>query len=334
MKRVGGLFNTMFTTRRMFAAYYAARKGKRKRADVQIFEASLGANISCLVDEIQNGYYAVSPYKKFVVYEPKERVIYAPRFRDIVVQHEIYKEIYPIFDRSFIDQSYACRRGMGTHKAADRAWQYQKQTAGEFYLKMDIRKFFYSIKKHILESLFWKKIKDSKLIQLMVRFMEFEGDGIPIGNLLSQLYALIYLNPLDHFMKRVLKCKRYVRYADDFIVFGLRDKKECHNLLQKIKDFLWDNLGLELSKWTANKASSGLNFVGYRMWPGLRLIRKHSLHKFNRALRAGKVESVVSLLGHAKNTHTLTYMLHRLRFKYAHILNQLPKQYRELALEI
>lgn len=333
MKRVGGLFDKMFTNERMFMAYYIARKGKRKRADVQIFESDLGSNISCLASEVHSGTYQVSPYKKFVVYEPKERVIYAPKFRDIVVQHEIYREIYPIFDRSFIDQSYSCRLNMGTHKAADQAWQYQKQTVDSFYLKMDIKKFFYSIREHILESLFWKKIKDRNLIQSMVKFVEFEGDGIPIGNLLSQLYALIVLNPLDHFMKRVLKCKRYVRYADDFVVFGLQDKGECYKMLSRVKGFLWSYLGLELSKWTMKKASNGINFVGYRMWPHLRLIRKKSLHNFNKALRSGKVESVISLLGHAKNTHTLTYMLRRLRYEYAYILNKLPKQYRELALE-
>lgn len=334
MRRVGNLFNDMFTIERLYDAYYKARKGKRKRLDVQIFEASLGSNISCLNSEILSGTYKVGSYKKFVIHEPKERIIYAPKFRDIVVQHDIYKEIYPIFNRSFIDQSYACRLEMGTHKAADQAWTYIKETVNSFYLKMDIRKFFYSIKEAVLESLFWRKLKDSRLIYLMMSFVAFEGDGIPIGNLLSQLYALIYLNPLDHFVKRVLKCKRYVRYADDFIIFGLRNRQECLELLDNVRQYLWSNLGLKLSKWSINKAKSGVNFVGYRMWPGLRLIRKHSLHKFNKALRSNKKDSVVSILGHAKNTHTMTYMLRRLRYEYSHILNQLPKQYKQLALEV
>jgi hypothetical protein len=334
MRRVGNLFNDMFTIERLYDAYYKARKGKRKRLDVQMFEASLGANISCLNSEILSGTYKVGPYKKFVIHEPKERIIYAPKFRDIVVQHDIYKEIYPIFNRSFIDQSYACRIEMGTHKAADQAWTYIKETVNSFYLKMDIRKFFYSIKEAVLESLFWRKLKDTRLIYLMMEFVAFEGNGIPIGNLLSQLYALIYLNPLDHFVKRALKCKRYVRYADDFIIFGLRNRHECLELLDNVRQYLWSKLGLKLSKWSINKAKSGVNFVGYRMWPGLRLIRKHSLHKFNKALRSNKKNSVVSLLGHAKNTHTMTYMLRRLRYEYAHILNQLPKQYKQLALEV
>jgi retron-type reverse transcriptase len=334
MKRYGHLFETMFTTDRLHDAYMAARRGKRKRPDVQIFEANLGANIVRLHREIQEGTYRVTPYKKFIIREPKERVIYAPAFRDIVVQHDIYKEIYPIFNAGFIDQSYACRLGMGTHKAADQAWRYLKQTANSFYLKMDIKKFFYSIDRSILERQFKEKIKDSKLIQLMMAFAKFDGDGIPIGNLLSQLYALIVLNPLDHFLKRVLKCKRYVRYADDFVVFGLKDRDECHAILDIVRKYLATNLHLGLSRWTIKKAGHGINFVGYRMWPRLRLIRKYSLGKFNKALRAGHVESVVSLLGHAKQTHTLTYMLKKLRYEYAHILNQIPKQYRMLALEV
>jgi hypothetical protein len=223
---------------------------------------------------------------------------------------------------------------MGTHKAAAQAWGYLKQTAGSLYLKMDIRKFFYSIDRGVLEGLFWKKIKDKRLVEMMGRFVQFEGDGIPIGNLLSQLYALIYLNPLDHFVKRTLKCGRYVRYADDFIIFGLRSKNECHEVLSRVREYLQGNLRLDLSKWSIDSARHGVNFVGYRMWPTLRLIRKHSLHRFNRAARSGKTESVVSLLGHAKHTHTLTYMLRKLRYKHAHILNQLPKQYRHMALEV
>lgn len=334
MKRTGNVFDSMFTTERLYSAYYKARKGKRKRQDVQIFEANLGANIVALHNEIQAGSYEVQPYKKFVIHEPKERVIYAPAFRDIVVQHDIYKEIYPVFDRSFIDQSYACRVGMGTHRAAAQAWRNLKQTVGSLYLKMDIRKFFYSIDRCVLGELFWKKIKDRRLVEMMEQFTRFEGDGIPIGNLLSQLYALIYLNPLDHFIKRVLKCKRYVRYADDFIVFGLRCKNECHEVLSRIREYIQGNLHLELSKWSIDSARHGVNFVGYRMWPTLRLVRKHSLHRFNRAVRAGKIESVISLLGHAKHTHTLAYMLRKLRYGHANVLNQLPKQYRQMALEV
>lgn len=132
--------------------------------------------------------------------------------------------------------------------------------------------------------------------------------GIPIGNLLSQVYALIYLNPLDHFIKRDLRVKRYVRYVDDFILIGL-SRDECIRKRAEIVRYLKSELGLELSKSTIQKVSKGVNFVGYRTWRTCRVIRKHSLHKFKRKVKSGSWPAVVSLLGHAKNTNSISYMM-------------------------
>ena len=111
----------------------------------------------------------------------------------------------------------------------------------------------------------------------MMLFAEKEEPfGIPIGNLLSQIYALIYLNPLDHFIKRVLKVKHYVRYVDDFILIGLTREK-CLEYKKLTVNFLKNELGLVLSKFTIQKIKRGVNFVGYRTWKNRRLIRKYSL---------------------------------------------------------
>lgn len=334
MKRHGNLFKDMFTEERLYQAYYNARKGKRKKRAVLEFERDLGHNISTLSEEVKSGTYEITQYNPFTIYEPKERTIYAPAFRDIVVQHDIYEVIYPIFNSTFIDQSYACRRGMGTHSAAWRAYKMLCHTKDSYYLKMDIKKFFYSINRDILGSMFVTKIKDRFLLKLMNRFAVYlRSVGIPIGNLLSQLYALIYLNPLDHFIKRTMKMTHYVRYADDFVIFG-QTKKACKEHLHVIRDYLKTNLDLELSKWSIKKAQDGINYVGYRMWPGKRLVRKRSLSNFNKAVRKGNIEAIVSILGHAKRTNTLMHMLKTLRYNHYYLINKLPQNYLRLALEV
>lgn len=331
MKRVGGLFDSVFTRENLYQAYLDARKGKRKKGACHRFEINLGANLDSLHQEIHAGSYRPRPYHKFLVHEPKERVIHAPAFRDIVAQHAIYRVIYEIYNRTFIATSFACRKGFGTHKASD----YTQHVLGRYddcryTLKLDIRKFFYSIDRDILRTLLGRKIKDKRLLDIMMLFAhQDESTGIPIGNLLSQLYALIYLNPLDQFVKRVLGVRHYVRYVDDFILFGLT-LDQCREYRERIVAFLASGLRLRLSKSTIQKVRRGVNFVGYRTWKGCRLIRKHSLHRFRRSLKRGKWESVISLIGHASRTRSLGHMTKTLS-EAVHASNpQIPKNFRRL----
>ena len=314
MKRIGNLFDIVFGKENFYFAYLDARKGKRKKRACFEFEKNLGAELDALYQEIHNETYRPQPYFKFIVYEPKERVIHAPAFKDIVVQHAIYRIIYNIFNRSFIDTSFACRIGYGTHRASDYTQNALRQYDSELYtLKLDIRKFFHSINRNILRKLIERKIKDKRLIDNMMLFAMMDSPtGIPIGNLLSQIYALIYLNPLDHFVKRVLKIKHYVRYVDDFILLGVT-RDECLKYRKQIVEFIKENLELELSKSTIQKIKRGINFVGYRTWKTKRFIRKYSLYKFKKMIKKGKQESIVSLLGHAKRTNSLPYMLNILK---------------------
>jgi len=329
VKRIGSLFDNIFSRENFYSAYLDARRGKRKRRACFQFEIQLGTNLANLYEEIHSRRYKPMPYFKFIVYEPKERIIHAPAFRDIVVQHAIYRVVYPIFNRTFINTSFACRLGYGTHRASNYTQDSLRAYGDEDYvLKLDIRKFFYSIDRQILRKQIERKIKDKRLVDIMMLFAEKDEPlGIPIGNLLSQIYALIYLNPLDHYIKRVLKVKHYVRYVDDFILIGLtRDK--CLEYKRRIVDFLKNELHLELSKSTIQKIKRGVNFVGYRTWKNKRLIRKYSLYKFKRAVKQGKQLSVVSLLGHAKQTNSLKYMLKIMKESSNVKALVLPKSYR------
>ena len=332
MKRYGNLFEKAFSKGNLYSAYLDAHKGKRKKRVCFEFEKNLGSNLGDLYNRIHNETYRPDPYFKFTVYEPKERLIHAPSFRDIVTQHAIYRIIYDIFDRTFITASFACRSGYGTHKASDYTQCALRQYSGDLYtLKLDIRKFFYSINRNILRNLIERKIKEKKLVDVMMLFAEKEGiAGIPIGNLLSQIYALIYLNPLDHFIKRTLKIEHYVRYVDDFILFGLI-RNQCLDLRAIITCFLKEKLCLELSKSTIQKIKRGVNFVGYRTWQNKRFIRKHSLYKFNKSVKKKNYESIASLLGHAKKTNSLRYMIGAIKEANEngnHI--PIPKNYRSI----
>lgn len=218
---------------------------------------------------------------------------------------------------------------MGTHKASGYTQQALRACPDNAYtLKLDIRKFFYSIDRGTLRSLVEKKIKDKRLVHVMMLFAEMESEkGIPIGNLLSQIYALIYLNPLDHFVKRELKIKKYVRYVDDFILIGIT-RAQCLACRKKIVDFIRFHLGLELSKSTIQKVKKGLNFVGFRTWKTKKFIRKYSLYKFRREVKRGNQSAAVSLLGHAKRTSSLMYMIKILKECKNDI--KIPKAYNHL----
>ncbi len=310
MKRHGHLFDHIFTRSNLYQAYLDARKGKRGKRATFDFETNLGGELAALHDEIHAGFYRPKPYYTFKVLEPKERLIYAPAFRDRVAQHAIYRAVAPIFDRTFVSESFACRPGYGTHRASRHVQRCLRVCDPESYtLKLDIRKFFYRIDRSILRDLIERKIKDDRLLEIMMMYADHEElVGIPIGNLLSQLYALIYLNPVDHYIKRGLGIRHYARYVDDMLIMGI-EREEALFLRRRVGEFLADNLGLEFSKTSIDKVRRGVNFVGYRTWRNRRLIRKHSLYKFRRAARKGDAPAVVSILGHAKDTQSIPHLV-------------------------
>lgn len=325
LKRFGNLIEKITLSENMFMAFKEAKKGKANKKKVYDFELNLGDNISYLIKSIINGTYKPKPYKKFLVREPKERIIYAPSFEDVVVQHAIYRIIYPIFEKTFITQSHGCRKNYGTHSASRYLQKsLKKYDENLYYLQLDIKKYFYSFDRDILKSMLEKKIKDKKFIELIMMFTTYgEDKGVPIGNLLSQLFGLIYLSPLDHYVKRDLKIKNYVRYVDDFILIGVT-LDEAKEYKQKIEKFLLDNLGLTLSKFTIAKIKRGSNFVGYRTWQNYKLVRKHSMYNFRRACKKEKIESIVSLIGHAKETKTIEYYK-KILTEY-NLINKIPSK--------
>lgn len=298
----------IFTYENLYNAYLCARRGKRHKHYITEFECSLISNLRKLYNELKNRSYRPRPCKKFEIYctaGQKKRMIHSPHFRDLVVQFCFYNAIYDFYDKKFIFDSYGCRKGKGAHRASARTMEFIRQSPeGSYYLQMDIKKYYYSIDHGILRQILARDIADPDVVDTAMLFCDIENPvrkGVNVGSLTAQLYGLIYLNRLDHFVKRVLKVKRYIRYCDDFLIFGL-PKVVLRRMLEAIKSFAQKVLDLCLSKFHLHPLAHGVNFAGYRHWINGRIVRKKSLRNFKRALRRLDFLALQSMLAHASYT--------------------------------
>ncbi len=275
-----------------YEAYLRAKKHKKVKRELLIFDVDLETNLYTLIEKIKNKTYHLGTYRKFIIYEPKRREILSLPFDDrIVHQWYIGEFIKPYIMKRFIKDSYACLEGRGMHLASLNIQKYMrkmKREYGKYYvIKCDIRKYFYSIDLDILFGLMKKFIVDSELLEF-TRKMIYENAtskvGIPIGNYTSQFFANIYLNELDWYIKRDLHIKYYVRYMDDFVLL-VENKEKAKEIFEKIGIFLNDKLKLTLnpkSRYFPN--SMGIDFCGYRVFETHRLIRKRSVKKIKRRI--------------------------------------------------
>ncbi len=279
MKRKGNLFDKICSFENIYSAYLKARKGKKLKKEVLLFNYNLEANLINLEKELRTGKYVHGGYKEFVVRDSKRRIIRAPCFKDRIVHHALCNVIEPIFEKTFIFDSYACRKGKGTHRAVKRVKTWLK-TAGDYCLQCDIAKYFDSIDQTILLKLIEKKIKDKKTIHLIEEiinsFNQETKVGIPIGNLTSQLFANVYLNELDQNVKRELKQKYFIRYMDDFLILG--EKQELRFLKEKLEKFL-QSLKLCFKKAEIFPLAKGIDFLGYIIFKDFVLLRKNTIKR-------------------------------------------------------
>ena len=313
MKTHNRLFNQICSFENLLLAARKAQDGKRFQEEVARFNFHLERELYRLQEELQTRIYRPGPYHEFHIYEPKLRKISAAPYRDRVAHHALCNVIEPIFDRTFIFDSYACRKGKGTHKAVNRFTAFCRKS--DYVLKCDIKKYFPSIDHGILKTLFRRKIRDANVLWLMDLIVDFsnpqeavsdalgapgmesgrsslygEGTvprrGIPIGNLTSQFYANIYLNGFDHFVKETLKCRHYIRYVDDFVVLD-NDKARLHQVKAEMEAYLAEHLRLQLHehKCQISPVKTGTDFLGYRVFPTHRLLRQTSVTRARRRLR-------------------------------------------------
>lgn len=263
---------------------------------MQQFEYNLEDNIWQLHQELKNKIYQHSNYISFYITDPKLRHIHKAEVKDRIVHHALFRILYPIFDKSFIFNSYSCRINKGTHKAVKRLKIFLQKISKNnnriaYALKCDISKFFNSVDQEILLSIIQRKIKDKNVIWLMKRIIKSYNKGIPLGNVTSQLFANIYLNELDQFIKHKLKIKYYIRYTDDFIIVH-EDKQYLENIIPIIKDFLQKNLKLNLHphKIILRKYIQGIDFLGYVLLPYYTILRTKTKKRMFRKIKENKLK--------------------------------------------
>lgn len=288
MKIYKNVFEKIISPENLFLAWDNFKTGKTKKKDVQAFEWKLEQNIFQLHRELRGRTYRHGGYTSFYISDPKQRHIHKAEVRDRILHHAVFAVLNPIFEPTFISHSYSCRINKGTHKGVSSLESMiRKETKNYskscFVLKCDIKKFFGSVDHAILKRILKKRIKDANVCWLLEQIIDsfssehsdiFYARGVPIGNLTSQLFANIYLNVLDQFVKTKLRLKFYTRYTDDFVIVG-KNEKELKNLLLKIRSFLKDRLSLELhpKKIIIRKYRQGIDFLGYVILPHYRLLR-------------------------------------------------------------
>lgn len=292
----------------LYQSYLKAAKGKRLRDDVLKFTDGLEGNLIDIQNELLWKTYQVGTYRSFYVHEPKLRLVMAQQFRDRIVNWAIYRQLYPFYDKVFIEDSYACRINKGSHKAADRLqyWlcQVDRKPSKWYYLKLDISKYFYRVDHDILQNILKQRIKDSDLLWLLDTIINSDSRkfglpagmspeectadmwlydvGMPIGNLSSQLFANIYLNEADQYIKHKLHARKFVRYMDDSIILS-DSKDQLAEYWELIEDYLAQELHLDLNKKTIiAPCEKGIEFVGYRMWATHRILKKSTARRMIR----------------------------------------------------
>jgi retron-type reverse transcriptase len=277
------IFDDIISLENLFSTWEEFKRGKRNKPDVPKFEYNLEANIFQLQQELKAKTYKHSNYNSFYIQDPKLRRIHKACVKDRVLHHAIFRILYPIFDPTFISDSYSCRIKKGTHKAVNRLQQFARKvsknnTKNCYILKCDVKKFFDSIDHDILISLIQKRIRNNETIwlieEIIKSFSISPNKGLPLGNITSQLFANIYLNELDQFIKHALKVKYYIRYCDDFVILS-NNNEYLKELILTINDFLKEKLKLSLhsDKIKIRKYHQGIDFLGYVSFPYYRILR-------------------------------------------------------------
>ena len=304
MKRYGNLYPQIINYSNLLLAANKAQKGKRWQENVLRFNYKREQELEKLHHQLSTKTYQPGSYTTFEIYQPKRRMISAAPYRDRVVHHALCNIIAPIFERTFISDSYANREGYGTHRALRRFIEFARSSP--YVLQCDIKKYFPSIDHQILKQLIRRKIKCPDTLWLIDRIIDnsnpqipviehFPADdlftplqrkrGLPIGNLTSQLAGNIYLTGFDHFVKEELKGQKYVRYVDDFALFA-DEKKWLAEARTSIENYLATlRLKIHPIKSQLFETKQGANFLGFRILPDRIRVKTDNLKRARKRLK-------------------------------------------------
>lgn len=330
-------YEDLVSPENIFLAFDEFKRGKRKKEDVMFFEKHLEENVFELSEQLLSKAYLHGSYTTFAICDPKYRSISKASVRDRVVHHVLFNYLYGIFDKTFIFHSYSSRLTKGTHIGMKNFHKAMRKASKNFRkpcyaLKCDIKKFFATINHDILIQLLARKITSPDILWLTKKIIDSHSNtantGLPLGNVTSQLFANIYLNELDRFIKHDLHVKFYFRYADDFVILH-ENKPYLQTLIRSISEFVEEKLKLRLhpQKVFIRKLQHGIDFLGYVCLPHYRIMRTKTkrrmfkkFHQRRNEMLAGKrtgesfnqtLQSYLGLLQHA-NGHNLIKKLEKL----------------------
>ena len=306
MKSYKNLYPKLCSYKNLELAFKKASKGKNKMPYVIEFKKNLRENLLELKRELELETYRPSKLTKFTVRDPKTRLIRKSIFKDRIVHHDIVNILEPIYEARFITDNYANRLNKGTISALEKLDKFKRKVSKNgklvphaltnnmikgYVFKADIRKFFDSINQAKMIEILKRKIKDEKIIWLVIKILKNFDDkrkGMPLGNMTSQFFANVYLNDLDQFVKRKLKMKYYLRYVDDFVILH-GDKKVLEDCKDKVEKYL-KNLRLEFhpDKSKIYSLYRGVDFLGFKTFYHHRRVRKRNVKGFK--IRLEKLE--------------------------------------------
>ena len=282
-KKHKNLFAKITDLDNLWSAYAKASSGKRRTLGYLQFRQNEAANIARLQALLISGDYTPGVPRKFLVYEPKPRQISALPFIDRIAQHALCNVIEPIFDKVFLPQSHACRKGKGTHRAAILVQAMLRRIPDAHILKTDFSKYFASIDRAVLAHEIRRKISCKQTLALIDTFIPPTGVGLPIGSLTSQLAANIYGHIIDRWLAHTVGISTFSRYMDDVVIVG--HSKEAMRLLQALmQSHAKSVMGLRFSHWSVQPAVRGVNFCGYRIWATHKLLRRQSVVRAKRKI--------------------------------------------------
>ncbi|MBR6363532.1 MAG: reverse transcriptase [Alphaproteobacteria bacterium] len=279
MKTYNNLWEQFISVENFELAARKAIKSKKSKKSVQKFLRNKDVLLKKLRQQLIEGKFKTSEYKTFVIHEPKERVIYKlPLYPDHILHHALINVLGPIWQKMFIHDSYACIPGRGLHAASKRTMDFVRRN--KYVLQCDIRKFYPSINHNKMMEIIARKISDRRILKILDEIVRSVGGetNLPIGNLTSQWLGNVYLNELDHFVKSELRWRDYIRYCDDFCLYG-NDKNTLKHMAQKIKVFITDGLKLVFSRSIVRQTVFGVAFVGYRHFKNFILLKKYAARK-------------------------------------------------------
>jgi hypothetical protein len=298
-------------------AFHRTSKAKRMTWGYLEFKEYADLNLERMREEFLDGAWKQGDYREFTVYEPKPRKIQALDFKDRVAQHALINIIGPIFEKTLLPGTFACRVGMGTHAGVRHVQSALRRTGATHFLKTDYSKFFPSVNRSVLHELILRKISCKPTLALIESMVPATGYGLPIGSLTSQLFANVYGGEVDRFIHFKLGAKEWTRYMDDIVILS-SNPYELRHWFEDIEAFSLQRLEMRMSKWHISPVQRGINFLGYRIWPRHKLLRKQSVvdakRKIARYQRHGEHDRLEHFLaswrGHAAYADTCNLFNH------------------------